>query len=107
MSEGFQASTPMEVPQKTKAELFAEDPDRFEDIHSVLLIVKRDPEKGVMVMNRCLRREDLRDVQFEVNLAVLQRHGELLAAAAQQGIVKPGANGHGFMNGIRNIGRKR
>lgn len=37
-----------QAPEKTKAELFAEDPDRFVDRKSLLVSVERHPEYGVL-----------------------------------------------------------
>lgn len=39
---------PETQPEKTKAELFAEDPDRFQDMHDVAFAIIRHPENGIL-----------------------------------------------------------
>ncbi len=89
---------PGETP-KTKAELFASDPDRFIDAQEVLFVIGRNPEGKLMIMNRCMTMADCKDVRFEADMSTLERIGLIRAEAAKQksSIVKPNA----FMNGIR------
>lgn len=39
---------PIEVPKKTKAELFAEEPDRFVDCNEILFAISRHPESKIL-----------------------------------------------------------
>jgi len=106
-------------PEKTKAELFAENPDRFEDLEKVLVMVKRHPETGQLgiIINPSAGREMSFSEAYEECLKlksyVEHKLGKYLDGvelkAAQRAkmteIQKP--NGSNFMNGIRSLGRKR
>jgi hypothetical protein len=92
---------------KTKAELFAENPDRFEDLQGVLLVVKRHPEDGrLMVLNQIANTDDCwlvkGYVEQQINIRAAQC--QMKQEAMNPKIVK--ANGHGIINGARNLFKK-
>ena len=43
--------TPDQAPEKTKAELFAENPDRFEDTNDILLCIKKVEGKYMFMLD--------------------------------------------------------
>ena len=58
---------PTPVPQKTKAELFAENPDRFQDLEEVIIQVSRHPENGMLgiLMRFGVNEESTKEVYEE------------------------------------------
>lgn len=86
--------------EKSKAELFQENPDRFEDLKNCLLVVKRDPEsKKLFVLNQCETIEESFIVEGYVKDANMAFRAATRVRAAQTGIAKP----NGFLNGIRGL----
>ena len=59
-------------PEKTKEELFAENPERFIDSEDVVLCVKRTPQ-GTMLMMRSRTPQELLLAMAEVQIAVMNR----------------------------------
>lgn len=94
------------TPDKTKAELFAENPDRFEDLEKVLMVVKRNEDGQLMILNQVSTVEEL----WIVKGAVEQNVNIRVAVAQQkQQIMKPKivtGNGKGIINAVRNGFRK-
>lgn len=85
--------------QKTKAELFAENPDRFEDLKTVLIVVKRDPESNkIMILNQCQTIEEAFIVEGYLKDALDAFRNAVRIKQAQTGIVK--ANGRPRMRDI-------
>lgn len=93
------------TPEKSKDELFAENPERFEDLKNCLLVVKRNEEGKMVILNQCESIDEAILVEGYTHDAMLAFRGAMRVRAAQSGIVKPGQNG--FLNGVRNLGRKR
>lgn len=108
MSESF--NEPIPVEPKTKQELFLENPDNFENLDDVLFVIKRDKVTGhPLVLNKCMTSIDNDMVLARAHSSCNQREMYMQAIAAKnQAIITPGNNGHkpGFLNGIRNMGRK-
>ena len=92
-------------PEKSKAEIFAENPERFEDLKNCLLVVKRDPEtKRLVILNQAESIEDCFVIEGYVRDAMMAFRNAVRARAAAVGIAKP--NGKGIMNFARNGFRK-
>ena len=81
--------------QKTKAEIFAENPDRFEDIKNVSLIVKpMDGSYGILINVQTLNEVDI--IKCRVNRYLDQVATQMQLAALKEksgGLVKPGDKG--------------
>lgn len=90
---------------KTKAELFAENSDRFEDLKDCLLVVKIDPEtKKLMILNQCRNFDESFIIEGYVKESMIGYRTALrIKAAKTQDIVKPNGMGnpHGIMDFIR------
>lgn len=97
-------SEEIKVPS-TKAELFAQDPDRFIDAQEVLFVIGRDPEGRLMIMNRCMTMADCKDVRFEADMSTLERIGLIRAEAAKNRskivVAKNGSMGGKLMDHLR------
>lgn len=92
-----------EVIEKSKQELFAENPDRFEDLKNCLLVVKRDPEtKQIMILNQCTNIEESFIVDGYIKDGMTAYRTALRVRQAQTGIVKPTAKNPGFLKGLAN-----
>jgi hypothetical protein len=102
MSEEIQVPR-HEEPQKTKEELFQENPDRFEDLKNCLMVVKRDTDTNkIMILNQCKDIEEGFIVEGYIKDAMAAFRGALRMKQAQEGIVK--ANGkHNILDFARRI----
>ena len=90
------------VPEKSKEELFQENPERFEDLKSCILVVKRDPEtKKLLVLNQCESIEESFITEGYIKDAMSLFRNAVRIKMAKTGIVKPKVNG--FMNGLRGM----
>lgn len=84
-------------PEKTKAELFAEAPDRFVNMDDLVVATLRT-EKGMSIYVNPHSRAELIKAKAEVEVALLREIFALDAmAASEKKIVKP--------NGIMNFAR--
>jgi hypothetical protein len=92
-------------PEQTKEEAFAENPDRFEDLTNVLLCVKKENGKFMVMVNnmsdqdacvvRCLAEDKIREFQA---MMAMQR-----AKDNNSGIITPGDSGkNGFRSFLKN-----
>ncbi len=90
-------------PEKTKEEVFAENPERFEDMKNCLLVVKRDPESNkIMILNQCKDVEENMIVEGYIRDGMAAHRNALrIRAANTASIIKP--KGNGFFNGLRNM----
>ena len=90
--------------EKSKEELFQENPERFEDLKNCLLVVKRDPEtKRLLVLNQSESIDESFIIEGYVRDAMVAFRAAV-RAEAKSNIVKP--NGKGIMNFARNGFRK-
>ena len=96
---------PTEIPQepeKSKEELFAENPERFEDLKNCILLIKRDPEtKRLLVLNQCESIDEGFIVEGYVRDAMAAFRAAVRKEAASR-IVKPNGNGK-MMDFVRNL----
>lgn len=94
--------------EKTKEQLFAENPDRFEDLENILFAVKRNEEGRLIVLTKQMSTDDLCRVRC-ITADTLREYSMLqrIEKAKQNGagIIKPGENG--FKQGLRNFLNKR
>ena len=91
-------------PEKSKSEIFQENPERFEDLKNCLLVVKRDPEtKRLLVLNQSESIDECFIIEGYVRDAMAAFRAAV-RAEAKSNIVK--ANGKGIMNFARNGFRK-
>ena len=94
-----------QVPEKSKEELFAENPERFEDLKNCMLVVKRDPEtKRLLVLNQCESIDESFILEGYVKDAMASFRAAVRKEAASR-IVKPNGNGK-MMDFVRNGFRK-
>ncbi len=89
----------LEAPEPSKAELFAENPDRFEDLKKCLLVVKRNDDGKMMFLIQCETEEEGAVLQVQFMDSMLAWRGAMRAKKAQTGIVKPNGRPH-FMQGF-------
>ena len=91
-------------PEKSKETLFAENPERFEDLKNCMLVVKRDPEtKRLLVLNQCESIDESFILEGYVRDAMAAFRAAVRAEAKSK-IVKP--SGKGIMDFARNGFRK-
>ena len=97
---------PEETPQKTKAELFAENPDRFVDLTEIVFAIFRDPETNKI--SRTLTQMESIEESFVVEGRTREscetfRMMVRTKAAQTKSIQVVKGNGKGIMNGARNL----
>ena len=119
---------PQPAPEKTKAELFAENPDRFIDQKDVILMVRRNPDNGCLGMMiriaETMQDQEAEGVDKATTMDVYEETLKLQAychrklgtflAVIEHGIAKrqaatsivPAKKNGGFLNGVRSIGRR-
>ena len=91
-------------PEKSKAELFSENPERFEDLKNTLLVVKRNEDGNMVVLNQCQTVEESYVVEGYVQEASAAFRGAVRVRDLQtKKIIQPK---HGIMNGARNMFRR-
>lgn len=92
------------VPEKSKEELFQENPERFEDLKNCLLVVKRDPEtQKIMILNQCQSIDEAFITEGYVTDGMAAFRNAVRVKQMETQIIKPKQNG--FMNGIRGLKR--
>ena len=103
MSEG-----PQEVqPEKSKAELFAENPDRFVDLAEIVFAVFRDPETGEVnkTLPQCRSIQETYIAEGYTRDSLALYRAALREKSKASRIVPANGKNPGFIAGLRNMGR--
>lgn len=91
-----------EETQKTKAELFAENPDRFEDLSLCKIVIKKDPESGkFLVLNQCENIEDAFIVEGYMREALEAYRNAVRVQKAKGSIISAGGRPSKLIDHLR------
>ena len=77
-----------ETPEKSKAELFAENPDRFVDMETLVIATMQTEDGLSMYINGKMKRNDVVRAMAEIQIAIMRDVIYADAAKAQR-IIKP------------------